>query len=531
MGRAFGPALVRFDVRPDPRSRLKLRAQESDQTLMRADPCRDSERGFTLIEVLVAITLLLVGVLGTATLIDGANARTSSTLSREAATNLARQMVEGTRAVPYAQLVSKSSLDAALQGQAGLEDESTTDSVWTIERRGVDYTVTTAVCTVDDELDGYGVHPAGFCADGGAPGTADVNPDDYKRVSVILSWTRQGKTEQVKQVTVIPNPGSAAGPTIGAFGLTAPSAFACDITMTSCPTITTTASQASFSVTTNTTAQSVAWSVDGEVQPASTVTGSGKTWAFDWTLSSLPDGTYLVAAQAFGESSGPGLPAAGGPRRVLTIALNRNLPAAPQGFVAGRTPSPFDGHSIVDFEWLPHSDRDIEGYRVYRVVGTPGGGDDTLVCPATGTTPIKNTTCQDDAPPDVDSVDYYVVALDRDPSPPNNLREGSRSIVRTVTKTNLPPYAPTGVTLSTASGDPVLTWNAVSPPDPNPGDAVEFYRIYRDGTAISNRYDRASATSLTYTDFRSGGQSHTYWVTAVDAQLGESTPVQAVSAP
>jgi type IV pilus modification protein PilV len=528
-GRVFGPAHVCFDVWPDPRSRLKLRAQESDQTPMRADPCRDSERGFTLIEVLVAITLLLVGVLGTATLIDGANARTSSTLSREAGTNLVRQMVEGIRAVPYAQLVSKTSLDAALETQAGLADHSTTDSEWTIERRGVEYTVTTSVCTVDDELDGYGVHPAGFCPDGAAAGTTDFNPDDYKRVSVRLAWTRQGKTEQVKQVTVIPNPGSAAGPTIGAFSMTAP--LTCTIAMTSCPTITTTASEASFSVTTNSPAQSVAWSVDGEVQPADTVTGSGTAWAFDWELTPLPDGTYLIAAQAFGESSGPGLPAAGGPRRVLTIALNRNVPAAPAGFVAGRTPSPLDGHSIVDFEWLPHSDRDIEGYRVYRVVGAPGGGDDVLICPSTGTIPIKDTTCQDDSPPDVDSVDYYVVAVDREPTA-NTLREGSRSIIRTVTKTNLPPFAPLLVTVTDATGDsPVLSWQAVTPPDPNPGDTIEFYRIYRDGTAISDRYDRVAGTALSYTDFRADGQTHTYWVTAVDAQLGESTPVQAVSAP
>jgi hypothetical protein len=216
---------------------------------------------------------------------------------------------------------------------------------------------------------------------------------------------------------------------------------------------------------------------------------------------------------------------------VLTVALNRRPPAGPTGFVAGRTLSPLDGHPIVDFEWLPHGDRDVEGYRVYRVVGEPGGGDDALVCPSTGATPLGETTCQDMAPPDVDSVDYYVAAVDRDPDPPSDYRVGDRSVVRTVTKTNLPPYAPTSVTVSTSSGEPVLSWSAVTPPDPNSGDAVEFYRIYRDGRAISNRYDRASATSTTYTDFRSGDNAHQYWVTAVDAQLGESAPVQAVAAP
>jgi prepilin-type N-terminal cleavage/methylation domain-containing protein len=494
------------------------------------ETCRSGERGFTLVEVLVAITLLLVGVLGTATLIDGANATTGRTLAREGATSLARQIVEGSRAVPYAQLASQAALQAQLKAQPGLADGSTTDSAWTIERRGITYTVVAEVCSVDDQLDGYGSHPGGFCTGSAPAGTADFNPDDYKRVTATLSWRRQGKTERLQQVTIVPNPGSAAGPRIDAFDMTAP--VECDATMPSCPTIVSpSSSSASFSVTTASAVQSVAWSVDGEVQPSDSVGGSGTSWSFDWPLGSLPDGVYLIGAQAFGEASGPGLPTAAGPRRVLTVALNRRSPAGPTGFVAGRTRSPVDQHPIVDFEWLPHSDRDVEGYRVYRVVGEPGGGDDVLVCPSTGVAPLEETTCQDEAPPDADSVDYYVAAVDRHPDPPGDYRVGDRSVVRTVTKTNLPPYAPTSVTVSTTSGDPVLSWSAITPPDPNAGDAVEFYRIYRDGTAISDRYDRGSADSRTYTDFRSEDEGHQYWVTAVDAQLGESAPVQAVAAP
>ena len=49
--------------------------------MARARTC--SESGFTLVEVMVAITLLLVGVLGTVTMIDGANAVTTRTKARE----------------------------------------------------------------------------------------------------------------------------------------------------------------------------------------------------------------------------------------------------------------------------------------------------------------------------------------------------------------------------------------------------------------------------------------------------------------
>ena len=45
------------------------------------------ERGFTLVEVMVAIMILLVGVLGVVSMVDGANAVTSKTKAREGGTN------------------------------------------------------------------------------------------------------------------------------------------------------------------------------------------------------------------------------------------------------------------------------------------------------------------------------------------------------------------------------------------------------------------------------------------------------------
>ena len=62
------------------------------------------QSGFTLVEVMVAVLILLAGVLGALTLLDGANAATSRTKTREAATNLARELIESARAVPYPRL-------------------------------------------------------------------------------------------------------------------------------------------------------------------------------------------------------------------------------------------------------------------------------------------------------------------------------------------------------------------------------------------------------------------------------------------
>jgi fibronectin type 3 domain-containing protein len=91
----------------------------------------------------------------------------------------------------------------------------------------------------------------------------------------------------------------------------------------------------------------------------------------------------------------------------------------------------------------------------------------------------------------------------------------------TVTTANTAPNAPTGLLASSNNGNTVLAWTAPSPADGD-GDAIAFYRVYRDGQAIANRYDTAPGSATSYTDTATGGITHTYRVTAVDAQLAES---------
>src|ERR671924_130288 len=123
--------------------------------------------GFTLIEVLIAMAVLLIGVLGTLTIIDRANARTVSTRSHEAAVNMARELLEGARSVPFANL-TPATIEGQMQALPGLADDGA-PAGWTIRRRGVTYTATATVCTFDDARDGLGSHAAGnFCADSAA---------------------------------------------------------------------------------------------------------------------------------------------------------------------------------------------------------------------------------------------------------------------------------------------------------------------------------------------------------------------------
>jgi prepilin-type N-terminal cleavage/methylation domain-containing protein len=344
--------------------------------------------GFTMIEVMVAVLLLTVGVIGSVRSFDAANAATGRTKAREGGTNLAREVIEATRSIPYSKVLDGSLVDE-LQAQPGLGD-ARSGGGWEVRRRNITYTIDTSVCVVDDEReDGLGPHDSqAFC---GAPGgTADVNPDDYKRVTVEVSWAEPTARGQVRQSTLMANPGTAAGPAVS------------DLSPETESPITTPATTVRFNVRTDTPAATVAWSVDGN--HGGDADGSDTSWSFDWQISSLYDGAYLVSAQGFDQFGTGGAP------RVYTMDLNRYAPLAPPGFTGG-----WNG-SIVEFEWLPNAEGDIEGYRVYR----QGSGPDELVCGLS-----TSTTCRDPAPPNQSSITYYVVAVDRDPS--GNLRQGAPS--------------------------------------------------------------------------------------------------------
>jgi hypothetical protein len=455
-----------------------------------ARPCAAGDDcGFTLVEVLVAATVLMVSVLGLLAMLDTANAKTETVRARDGATNLARQVTEAARSIPYGAL-TPGTVEGQLQAQPGLARQGT-GAGWTIQRRGVSYGVSATVCAIDDPADGAGPHDSGlFCSDSAAAGSADQRPDDYKRVAIHVSWNAGTSTRRVHQVALINNPGSGGGPAVRDLALSSPTSA----------TITSEVSAVVLAVTTSSPAASVSWSVDGVAR--GTAAGAATSWGFSWPVSQLADGTYLVTAQAFDQS---GL---SGAMRSVTVTLNRSLASAPTGVAGGRN------GAVVDFEWLPNPERDVVGYRVYRVVP---GGSDVAVCPLT-----RATACQDTDPPD-GSISYYVVANDRDPAGHN--RDGARSEPITVTTSNRAPHTPQHVSATRGNGVTTLSWTASAPADPD-GDAIAFYRIYRDGKAFADRYDRTgSGTELSLVDSRTDGTEHEYWVVAVDGQLAESAPV------
>jgi hypothetical protein len=252
------------------------------------------------------------------------------------------------------------------------------------------------------------------------------------------------------------------------------------------------------------------------------------------------DGTYIVSAQAF---DARGIP---GQMRSTSVQLNRSAPAAPTGLAGGRNDR-ISTQPIVDLQWDKNLERDILGYRVYRVNGAPdfwpacgsgscrpaGDAADTVVC-GSSTSAVADPFCFDPAPP-TSSAQYYAVALDRGPG--NAAREGAYSALLTADATpNTPPAFPAGTTLSATvtNGQPTLTWSAAAADTDT--EPILFYRIYRDAAAsppgYGDRYDRSPAARLNYADAAPGAATaHTYWVTAVDTKFQESQPLGPVTTP
>ena len=476
---------------------------------------RSDQSGLTLIEVLVASTVLLIGIAATFGLMDAANGTTVKTRAREGGTNLTRELVEAARSIPYSSLAPASVVNE-LQSQPGLADAGA-GAGWTIRRRGITYTVTASVCTMDDARDGGGTHSAGgFCTDSVAQntpdtqtGNADRAPEDYKRVLVQASWKQGNRTREAHQTTIVNNPGSAGGPAVRTLTLNGSAS----------PATVTGGTSLNFVLTTSSVPTTLHWLLDGADQ-APITGGGGLSWNFDWNLGaagtggnpdpagSAVDGTYIVSAEAFDMYN------VAGPTKSITVTLNRSSADKVEGLAGGRN------GSVVDLEWLETGERDIIGYQVFRK-GTSGGPDVAIPsCPLS-----TATSCVDTSPPPASdgNVEYVVYAYDLDNS--GVQRKGpTASDTLQVKPDNHAPFAPLLFTaVHNADGTATLSWTRPVPADPD-GDSIDFYRIYRDGQTVADRYSRWDNPnfSVTFVDAATDGQAHCYSVTAVDRFYAES---------
>jgi prepilin-type N-terminal cleavage/methylation domain-containing protein len=520
-------------------------------------PSDDS--GFTIIEVMVAILILLVGVLGTVALIDGANRATSTTKAREGGVALTREVAEVSRLLDFDQFecvaetcVSSDKAIVALQAQPELAD-TVPGGAWTVERRGFTYTINVVqICKVDVAQDGINVAlratSGPFCSTGQATtGGVDNNPDDYRRLRVTVSWGFGNGTRQASQTALISNPTGGLGPRINCFGY----GFAVAGPCTNPPPnpVVTSGNAVAFRAAT-TFAASLHWETDESTE--NDALGGPTAWTFDWDLKTVPggpagwpgagfgctgsapfwvlDGTYLVSGQAFNDLGIPGQ------QRSANVVINRSRPAGPCGVAGGYNNRGLTGTPVIDLQWDGNKERDIVGYRVYRGSVSPAN----QVCPTNATgdpltaggftsssTPGGLTSCY--VTPPAGTEQYIVVGVDCTAT--DQSCEGAESetpVSVPIDLVNQPPNQPTGVTASRSGTVVLVSWTPAATPDPD-GDAIRYYRIYRSSgsSAYADRYATADCTpsGCVFQDNAPDAAKENYFVSAVDEKFSESAPV------
>jgi prepilin-type N-terminal cleavage/methylation domain-containing protein len=360
----------------------------------RARPAGQS--GFTIIEVMIAALVLAIGMFGTVALVERADQATLLTNQREGATNLAREVLEQARGIPFAQIT-----DAGLPPklEAPTEPSSVHGSQLRVDRRGLTYRVDLEVCAIDDVRDGYGAHSGGeFCP--GPSGTADPEPNDFKQVRADVTWNdARGASHRVRQTALVTTHGTADPPVMTSLVATPPPA----VLDPAQPQIGDPAVTAVTFAAETATAAKVIWSLDGLDRGEATLT-SGK-WVFTVPLTDaggkvLSDGDYDVGVRAVDDTGRDG------PTRVATMRLIRTVPGPVANLRAGRNTVRESGvaKAAVELDWTTSPERNVQGYRVYR-------NDGSLACPADMTTLSKTASCVDTAPV---TGTYKVLAVYRD---------------------------------------------------------------------------------------------------------------------
>ena len=454
----------------------------------------------TLIEMMVATLILLIGMGGLITLVAGAHRAAEASNKRVAANNLGREVIEAARTIDY-DLITPTAVGPALQARPGLAGSG---NPWMVNRRNTVYTINARACTFDDPRDGLAngtsvTAPANEClprasAETGAP--AEANPDDFRRVDVTISWTVRGRTSSISLTDSIVNPSGGLGPRI--LSITEPSGQITGGTSAAIP------------VTTTPNATSLHWIVDG-ASIEGDATGGPSSWSIAWPLGTagtsgaVLDGTYSVNAQPFDARGVPG------DTRSAIVQINRSLPFKPIGLVGGRNDS-FPS-TVVDLEWEGNPERDVLGYRVYRTAGSTT----TLVC-GTTTKPLLALSCTDNTAPPTGPLSYVVVAVDRTDlaNATSALREGPSSTALVSNNAATPPGSPTGLQATVQNNLAHLTWT------PPATGSVIFYRIYRDGQQLADRIARTASSAAYFDDTGWGSVGHTYYVSAVNASYNES---------
>jgi len=502
---------------------------------------RISEQGgFTIVEVLVAALVLVIGLGALLGMLVTADHTISTTRLRQAETSVAREVLENARGLASTQL-TQAAIASALQSavpQATLARSSLVVSR-AVASSGTptSFNVSFTVCDLDDPSDGYGSHSAApgsgaWCPDVRTSGTQDSNPEDYKRVSVTVAPSDRSTPTIQQTILVYSRPVNGPAVTCLSTSATCPGP---NVTVTS-------GSSLTFRITTTAVAASIQWLVNGNVPPSAQIasggtdpyTPSGTSSSFTWNFPTA-DGTYAIAAVASDANGNSGT------RSTVVVTLNRHQVIAPTSFSAGWN----DLIGGVETQWVPSVDQDVLYYHVYRKYGSNAA---QLVATCGN---VSGTSCADApeaafAPPlpsarpnpctgssqTYTTTDFlWVVGVDTDPSTGAPRESTAQSPQVDANLCDHQPYAPTTLSGTLNNGQLSLRWDAPSPAAPDSWESVQAWRVYRWPASRAaqmpgDRYqlvgNSPAATSYTDGSPDPGGVQQSYCVTAVDAHLNES---------
>jgi Tfp pilus assembly protein PilV len=361
------------------------------------------QAGLTIVETMVAMTLLLVGVLGTVRMIDASSSSAANARARDGATNLARELLEDAHDTSYSQVAATGTwLNPTLQGLSGGSGSATNpdshSAQTTVTRRGIAYTATVSWCSVDDSKDGYGTHLSSvtWCSDSSSTGTADSLPQDLKRITATITYSQAGVSRTLSETLTMSATGGVVAPAATQLvpynpSLTGPPYTITDNTQTSEVFRATAAGAADMK-----------FSVNG-VEVTSGVTNNGNgTWDFNWQIAALVDGTYTIGATAVDALGNRGQ------QITLQVRLARGAPVTAQNVVGGYNyvgpPGVGNGGSqVVELAWDSNPEGSVTGYEVLKGATTVCGGQTSLA-----------TTCMDTSPAASGTTAYTVKTWYRD---------------------------------------------------------------------------------------------------------------------
>ena len=319
---------------------LKSRPQRAEEISMpRPASALSDERGYTLVELMVAALVLIIGVLGTFQLLDGANKSSVANNARMGATNLAREILEDARALDY-KLLTPAQWSASSRPRRGgdhvaVDGQPGAASPTPSPRRSARSTTRRTTCP--RRRPRTSARPRRRWRRGATNLPVETQPDDFRRVTLTHQLGQGTGARSSCQTSLINNPSGGLGPRITKFdrAVTGGAQFTSGRRRRSRPR----RQRDVRALGQRRLAQRLRRfdrrrdrsgrrrGSSGPRRPRSTRRHRRRRRAV--RADTVLDGVYLVTAQAFDDRG------VAGDSRAQTLVLNRSLPLTVQGFVAG----------------------------------------------------------------------------------------------------------------------------------------------------------------------------------------------------